>query len=319
MKFLVTGAGGPAGTNIINYFPKTETVIACDADPGARKRLARIGKGRIKFYRVPLARDDSFQSELTKIVDSEKPDYIIPTVDEELAVLSESNAAFMNRVIISPPKTIKTCLDKKNLYDFFEGEPFCPFFVSAYNRSQLEEAFEDRPLFMKPRVGRGSRGTDYFDNVEAVPDKLINTDNIFCEFLPGQEYTADVMCDMKGKPLVIVPRKRLDTEQGISVLGETEKRADLIEIIKEICGELVFVGGANMQFKLDCEGKPKLVEVNPRFSGGLPITVAAGINPVEIMVEILHKRKIGRNMLLWSEVRAENRIAKKIGRDYKQP
>jgi len=319
MKFLVTGAGGPAGTNIINYFPKTENVIACDADPKARKRLALIGRSKIKFYRVPLARDESFQSELTKIVDSEKPDYIIPTVDEELAVLSESNAAYMKIVVISPPKTIKTCLDKKNLYDFFDGEPFCPLFVSAYDRSQLEEKFEDRPIFMKPRVGRGSRGTQFFDNVEAVPDKMISTDNVFCEFLPGQEYTADVMCDMKGKPLVIVPRKRLDTEQGISILGETEKRADLIEIIKEICGGLVFRGAANMQFKLDCGGKPKLVEVNPRFSGGLPITAAAGINLVEIMVEILHGRKIGKNKLLWSEVKAKNRIAKKIGRDYKQP
>jgi len=319
MKFLVTGAGGPAGMNTISYFPKTETVIACDADPGARKRLARIGMGKIKFYRVPLAGDEPFQSELAKIVDSEKPDYIIPTVDEELVVLSDSKAAFMKIVLISPPKTIKACLDKKNLYDFFEGEPFCPAFVSAYDREQLEDRFEDRPVFMKPRVGRGTKGTQYFDNVEAIPDKAISTDNIFCEFLPGQEYTVDVICDTKGKPIIIVPRKRLDTDQGISVLGETEKRADIIEIVKEICGELVFVGGTNMQFKLDCGGKPKLVEINPRFSGGLPITVAAGINPVKILVELLHKRKISRNMLLWSEVKAENRIAKKVGRDYKQP
>ncbi len=319
MKFLVTGAGGPAGTNIINYFPRTEIVIACDADPKARKRLSKIGKGKTKFYRIPLARDESFQSELAKIVDSENPDYIIPTVDEELSILSESNAAFMKRVVISPPKTIKTCLDKKSLYDFFEGRPFCPKFVSAYKRKHLKDVFGDQPLFMKPRVGRGSRGTQFFDNVEAVPDKLISTDNLFCEFLPGQEYTADVMCDMKGKPLVIVPRKRLDTEQGISVLGETEKRADLMEIIKEMCSQLVFRGAANIQFKLDADGKPKLVEVNPRFSGGLPITAAAGINLVEIMVDILHRRKISKNKLLWSEVKAKNKIAKKIGRDYKQP
>jgi len=318
MKFLITGAGGPAGTNIIYFFPKSVDVIACDADPKAKKRLSVVGKN-VKFYKVPLARDEAFQAELTKIVDEEEIDYIIPTVDEELIVFSDSNAAYMDRVIISPKKTIKTCLDKKSLYDFFDGKPFCPKFITAYNKRQLKEVFGKEPVFMKPRKGRGSRGVKFYDNVDAIPDEKINTDNVFCEFLPGQEYTTDVMCDMKGKPLVIIPRKRLDIDQGISVLGETEKRKDVIENIKEICGELVFRGAVNIQFKLDQKGKAKLVEINPRFSGGLPITFASGVNTVEILVDILQKNKIDKKRLDWKETKSENKIAKKIGHEYKQP
>jgi len=320
MKVLITGSGGPAGTNIINFFPtEVAEIIACDSDPKAKKRLSVIGKKDIKFYKVPLARDKSFQAELTEIIEDENIDFIIPTVDEELVVLSESNAAYMDKVVISPKKTIKTCLDKKNLYDFFDGKTFCPKFITAYKRKQLEEMFEDRPIFMKPRIGRGSRGTKYFDNVDAVTDDKINTDNVFCEFLPGQEYTADVMCDMKGKPLVIIPRKRLDIDQGISVLGETEKREDIIENIKDICEELVFRGAVNIQFKLNEKGKAMLVEINPRFSGGLPITVASGVNMIEILVDILQKNKIDKKRLLWAEIKAKNKIAQKIGREYKQP
>lgn len=318
MKFLVTGAGGPAGINVINYFPKKHSVIACDADPDAKKRLGLVRRG-IKFYRVPLARDDAFQAELTKIVDEEKPEYIIPTVDEELGFFSQSNAAYMDRIVISKPETIKTCLDKKLLYDFFKGKPYCPRFMVAYDAKQLKGLFGEEPVFMKPRIGRGSRGVKYFDNVESIPRESINTDNVFCEFLPGQEYTADTLCDMKGKLLVTVPRKRLDTNQGISTLGETERREDIIKSINDICESLRIRGPSNIQFKLDREGKPKLVEINPRFSGGLPITASSGINTVEILAEMLSGKKIDKKRLRWLEIRAENLIAKKIGRSYRQP
>ena len=52
------------------------------------------------------------------------------------------------------------------------------------------------------------------------------------EFLSGNEYTIDVLCDLKGEILSIVPRKRLQIKAGISSKGK-------IIIQKLISGEKV--------------------------------------------------------------------------------
>ena len=39
-----------------------------------------------------------------------------------------------------------------------------------------------------------------------------------------------------------------------------------------------------MQVKVDAEGEPALLEVNPRFPGTMPLTVAAGIDMPELAI-----------------------------------
>ena len=39
---------------------------------------------------------------------------------------------------------------------------------------------------------------------------------------------------------------------------------------------------ANIQFKRNLEGQPNLLEINPRFPGTMPLTVAAGVNMPQI-------------------------------------
>ena len=50
-----------------------------------------------------------------------------------------------------------------------------------------------------------------------------SSDYIFQEYLPGQEYTIDVLCDIESNPLIVIPRKRLQTKAGISSKGEIIK------------------------------------------------------------------------------------------------
>ena len=52
--------------------------------------------------------------------------------------------------------------------------------------------------------------------------------NLMSEYLPGQEYTIDVLCDMDSNPLVVIPRERLETKAGISSKGKIIKD-DFIE------------------------------------------------------------------------------------------
>ncbi len=309
MRILVTGLGGPAGTNVVNLLPAGSVVAACDSNPKKREELARTGVSGVRFYTVPHARShDAFKRAINEIIKRENIDVLIPTVDEELLVFSYRPEHFNARVVVSPYTTIKTCNDKALLYSAISDEPFCPRHVVTGTRQDLA-VFGSGPVFMKPRQGRGSRGTRYFQNYAEIPQELISRDNVFCEHLPGQEYTVDVLCDLGGIPVVMVPRKRLDVISGISSRGETQRHPEIEEKVKKLCNILRFMGPSNMQFKADRTGSMKLVEINPRFSGGLPITAEAGANIPELLCMMLSGKDIPRTE--WKEGIFNNRIMKR--------
>jgi carbamoyl-phosphate synthase large subunit len=307
MKILVTGLGGPAGTNVVALLPKGAVGAACDADPRKKADLERVGRGDVRFYTVPHGvTQDAFKRAINEIIRRNNIDVIIPTVDEELLVFSYRSEHFNARIVSSPYQTIKTCNDKALLYEKVSDQTFCPRHMVTDKRQDLA-VFGTAPVFMKPRTGRGSRGTRHFNNYTEIPQELITDKNVFCEYLPGQEYTVDVLCNFEGEPVVIVPRKRLETRNGISIRGETQKNPEIEENVKKLCLILKFIGPSNMQFKADSEGVMKLVEINPRFSGGLPITAASGANTPELLYRLLQGEQVKEPS--WTEGTFENSIA----------
>ncbi len=311
MRVLVTGVGGPAGRNVVSHSPSSWEIIVCDADSRSESRISTVTRNISKFYTVPYAKEEKrFIEAVSKIVSDEKIDFIIPTVDEELVVFSKNPNALGTRVIISPYETISVCDDKYLFYDKFNHLGFAPKYVVTDDREDLIACFGKNKILMKPRVGRGSRGIRNFENASGVPDKLINKENVFCEYLPGYEYTADVLCDFSGSPLVIIPRKRLEVHRGVCVKGKMEKNQEIIGNIERMCEVLKFIGPINIQFKLDSNGKPKLVEANPRFSGGLPITIKAGINTLSLLDDVIQGRKIEARNLEWEEIESTQDIEK---------
>jgi carbamoyl-phosphate synthase large subunit len=309
MRILVTGLGGPAGTNVVNYLPEGSVVAACDADPRKREELIRTGKTGVRFYTVPHASSqDAFKRAINEIIKRENIDVIIPTVDEELMVFSYRPEHFNARAVVSPYMTIKTCNDKALLYEKIREETFCPRCAVTDKKQELA-IFGTWPIFMKPRIGRGSAGTHHFQNYTEISQELITRDRVFCEHLPGQEYTVDVLCDLGGSPLVIVPRKRLEVRGGISMKGETQRHPEIEEKVKKLCSILKFIGPVNMQFKADDSGSMKLVEINPRFSGGLPITADAGANTAGLLCRMLSGETVFPPE--WREGVFENRIVKR--------
>jgi carbamoyl-phosphate synthase large subunit len=308
MRILVTGLGGPAGANVVSLMPPEAVVAACDANPAKRSELERAGRPGVRFYTVPHARSqESFIRAVNQIIVREGIDTVIPTVDEELMVFSYRPGHFNARVVVSPYRTVSICNDKALLYESMKDQPFCPRYIVTDSRKELLD-FAPGSVFVKPRIGRGSRGARLFRDAGDVPNELITKANVFCEYLPGQEYTVDLMCDLSGRPVLAVPRKRLEVSRGISVAGETERNPEIEESVIKICGILSFIGPTNLQFKAGSSGRFMLVEINPRFSGGLPITAEAGAN----MPLLLHDMLAGRQARPpeWREGIFRNTIAR---------
>ena len=59
---------------------------------------------------------------------------------------------------------------------------------------------------------------------------------------------------------------------------------------------------ANVQFKRAADGVFKLLEVNPRFPGTLPLTSAAGVDMPKLMVDELAGRKLPDGLMPFKEI-----------------
>ena len=65
----------------------------------------------------------------------------------------------------------------------------------------------------------------------------------------------------------------------------TRKNPDIIDFARDVAEKLQIAGPANIQCKWDGRDV-SLIEVNPRFSGGIPLTIAAGADFATWLVQL---------------------------------
>src|SRR5690606_24301488 len=108
--------------------------------------------------------------------------------------------------------------------------------------------------------------------------------------ITGREFPADVVVGRDGTLLPCVPRWRTALRGGSSVQGSTFDSSAVTRVVAAVLRAVGITGPANVQgFVTDpdpLEADPDadvpvtVIEVNPRFSGGLPLTLAAGADVV---------------------------------------
>ena len=112
---------------------------------------------------------------------------------------------------------------------------------------------------------------------------------IIQEFIYGDEYTVDILCDMQGRLLNCIPRKRIKVDSGITVIGQVEKNMELIKIIEYLCSKLTLRGALCIQFiKSAKDGRYYLTDVNPRFGGGSFLSVKSSVSFQKNIVSLLN-------------------------------
>lgn len=92
------------------------------------------------------------------------------------------------------------------------------------------------------------------------------------EYLPGIERSIDCLAH-RGKLVCAISRAKRGRSQHL------DGHAEAIGYARRLTDALVLDGLVNIQFRDDAEGRPRLLEVNPRMSGGLPLSCdGAGLN-----------------------------------------
>ena len=245
-----------------------------------------------RSYRVPMATEDSYVTELLTIVEAERVSLVVPTIDDELPIIAAARAEFRRAgavVACSSQEVSALCNDKHaTCVRLIEGG------VSAARSYLPAQVSEDLPLplFIKPRVGRGAVGAfpvhtydelDFF--LRYVPKPVVQ------EYLDGPEFTIDVLCDFEGTPLSIVPRERAVIRAGVTDRGRTVQDPRLIELAQAACAVLKLSGPINIQCRMRGD-QPVIFEINPRFSGGIPLTIHAGADFPAMLVRLALGRKV---------------------------
>ncbi len=241
-----------------------------------------------RHYKVPLVMDPNYLSTINHIIKKENVSLIIPSIDQELMLWAQHRDEFLDRgvcVSISPPETIKICNDKWETFKFFKANRI------PFPNSYLPEMLTYRmqyPLFIKPRDGRGSvqahivrnkKELDFF--TEYVHNPLVQ------DYLLGKEFTVDAFFAQDGRLISYVPRYRLVVRSGVSDRGRTFKNEKLAKWIEKIGLRLKFRGAVNIQGRIYKRGIT-FFEINPRFSGGIQLSTAAGPNFAEFIVRELN-------------------------------
>jgi len=267
-----------------------------------RTALARAGGGRVLVtdvnplspavwtsdgaYHVPVCTDPTYLDEILAIAVGERVGVVIPTIDDELTLFANARARFAAAgvcVMVSPPETTAACNDKLAACQELRrlgvaaAESFLPTEIPA------SPVF---PLFIKPRYGRGGVGAFPVRNarelaffLDYVPDPVVQ------EYLDGPEFTIDMLCDLAGRPLSIVPRARVVIRAGVSDRGRTTKDERLIQLARDCAAVMRFAGPINIQCRIVGD-RPIVFEINPRFSGGIPLTIEAGADFPEMVLRL---------------------------------
>lgn len=234
-----------------------------------------------KHYIVPRVTAPNYISELLDICRKEDIHIMIPLIDSELVILSDYRHCFEEigvKVLVSSKALNEIANDKTKTYLFFlENNIPTP---KVLNEDEIENKQYQFPLLIKPLDGSASNGVTKVNNEAElhffkhyIPNAMVQ------EYIAGKEYTVDVMVDFAGNIRTIVPRLRIETRAGEVSKGVTKKDQDIIKAVEYVVKSLPgAVGCITLQcFKKD-DGEITFIEINPRFGGGIPLSIQAGAN-----------------------------------------
>ena len=222
---------------------------------------------------LPFIDDPALIGWLKEIVEERGIEAIYPTMDQVITTLKKQEEALGCKVIAPPVETTEICLDKGETYRRLQDTVRVP-------QLYTEDSVKDYPVFVKPRIGYGGRGTKIIRNREELREALSERDNLLVmEYMPGEEYTVDCYTDRHGKLLYCGARVRNRIRAGISVNTYfCEDQAEFEEPVRKINEKIAFSGAWFAQFKRDGSGKPCLMEIAARLGGASTLSRARDIN-----------------------------------------
>jgi carbamoyl-phosphate synthase large subunit len=296
VRVLVTGAGGPAAIAAMKSLRADESVelVAADMDPWA-SGLYLVPAGARTL--IPAGAAPDFTDVLLTRCLTLGVHVVVPTVDSELRPLARAREAFTAAgigLLLAPAAALDVILDKLALVERCASvvrTPRTELFGPA-----VDPASWQYPVVVKPRTGSGSRGVIIVDSAAQLAALERSPSLIVQDFLPGEEYSVDVLADATGHVIASVPRLRARVDSGVSVGGLTVHDPEVERFGQAVAQATGITYVANVQCRRDGDGRPALLEVNPRMPGTLGLTIASGVDMPRLALAALRGRPVPAEM-----------------------
>lgn len=257
MKILRTGAGSPVSEAVIQALKAEECEVICaDSDPLA------YGIAKHGGVVISEAKASEFARWIEKFLLECDYDVIIPGVDEELPFWANQKQDKC-KIVVSPRETIRLFESKYSSFLWFMENKIKTPDTAWY---QFEYS-----MIHKPERGRGGEGGAPY---------------IWQKYIHGTEYTVDALCDFSGKLLCGAVRERIKTKAGTSIQARIVDRPDIWSDVVRICSLSEFHGPICLQCISNDDGN-WWIDVNPRYGGGVALSIEAGVPIVKDLVRLL--------------------------------
>jgi predicted ATP-grasp superfamily ATP-dependent carboligase len=246
-----------------------------------------------------MAHEEKFAKAVEKIVKKTRFNVLFPIFEWSLLPISENRDRIGRyvRLPISSHQSILTCFDKSSTLKLASnnGIPI-PKTYFVQNLAELNKISEEikYPCVVKPRFsvvwmngrafnrrpGYANSASDlsviYKDIHRNFPFPLIQ------EYIPGTNYSVAAICKegkLKGLCCIKVTRAWPPTGGNSCFRESVPLEPRMREYSEKLLEALNWYGIAEVEFRLDSrDNVPRLLEINPRFWGSLPVAIKSGVD-----------------------------------------
>jgi carbamoyl-phosphate synthase large subunit len=282
MRVLLTGGGGAGNEALWRLLGPRYELHFADADGDAFDPLIANDRRHI----VPRAAEAGFVEAVNSLCRDFDIDLLVPGVDEELLPLARAEKRIApTRLLLPHADYVAIMLDKLESMRRLSQRGIPVPRTESLDAISGEIPF---PCIAKPRHGRGSRGVRFVENADAALalQRFLGPQAahyVLQEKMAGREFTVLMAASTDCVLAAVVPVE-VDLKRGITLRARTAANPDVIAACTAIHNVMPAAGCYNIQLILSDNGVVRPFEINPRISTTCCLSVAAGIDPIEIFL-----------------------------------
>lgn len=320
IRVLITAIGGGGhGDQILKALrltpPGRYTIFGADAN----KTCAQASLVE-RFVTLPFASDPEYMEILLHTCRELGVRALFHGCEPELLMFASNRKLIENSGIFLPindTSLIKLCMDKAKTNALLDDLGFpAPRYVKVTSESEFD-AVDWFPVVVKPAVGGGGSANVFIaqdmKELKALAAYLglggITSGFMIQEYVgtPDEEFTVGVLHDLDGRYVNAIAVKR-HLNSGLSVrtsVSNRTRRAELgprlvissgvsqgnigrYDSVTSQCREIADRLGSRGPLNLQCrivDGKVRVFEINPRFSGTTSLRAMVGYNEPDLLIQ----------------------------------
>jgi len=291
MNILITSAGTRG--YLIKYFKNIlrgkGAIFAADCS-----KYAPALYNADNYFIIPAVSNENYISELFKICIKNNVKGVFSLNDIELSILAQYKSKFGEKcikLIVSEPEVIDICYDKYKTFKFLkENKVHFPKTFISFNEilKEIKSKTIKFPLLIKPRKGSAGMGIKKVFNINELRNGFNEKENLIIqEFIQGDQYGIDVFSNSNLVPISVFAKKVIRIRAGVADKEVTVYDMKMIDYIRNLIGKLKLYGPGDIDL-IKRRNEYVILEINPRFGGGYPLSHAVGANFPKKVIKLIN-------------------------------